>query len=113
MDDDRRPVGVEQLVDGVVVRRELRLGRAVVEDEQAGHVAGVRAVPDAARVVVAAGRRERRDALSDRVDVEAVEPRRESGDLAADDHLVALLRELHEADVGARRIVQIDLDVIP
>src|SRR5919106_2191193 len=73
MHDDRAAVRVEELPHREPVGLEPHLGGPVVVHEQRGHVPGMVAVTDAGRVVVAAGRRERRDALPNGVHVEPME----------------------------------------
>jgi hypothetical protein len=110
--DDRRSVRVEELRNREVVRRELKLRRSVVEDEEARHVARVRAVTGGRRVVVPARGREGRDALTHAVDVEAVEAGREAFGLRAHDHVRALLGQLHHPGVGSACIDELDLDLL-
>lgn len=111
-DDDRAPVRVEQLCHGEPVGLEPELTGAVGPHQKARHVAGVGAVPDAAGVVVATGRRERWHALTHGVDVEPVEPRREVVRHGANQDLALLcLRELHHAHGLARLIAEQGLSI--
>ena len=74
-----RPGGEREVLDG---RVEVTLAGHV--DDEVGQVTGMFAVGQAERVVVGAGHIEIRAAHADPVDVNAVEPRCQPGDLHVD-----------------------------